>query len=155
AMFKEAGNAELAGHTPAEPPGQLDRIAQYLNETSANGRAASVMPLTADASDRRYFRVALPGQPTVVLALHAGAIEFATLPFANGARLLQQLRLPVPAVLGHSDPLGILTLDDLGDVTLQVSLGNATAAERIARYRDAVALIHQLQRRGGEIDPEG
>ena len=38
-----------------------------------------------------------------MLALHAGPIEFATLPFANVGDLLRQVPLPVPAMLGHSD----------------------------------------------------
>ena len=37
-------------------------------------------------------------------------IDFATLPFANVCALLQQMPLPVPAILGHSDPLGVVAL---------------------------------------------
>jgi aminoglycoside/choline kinase family phosphotransferase len=59
--------------------------------------------------------------------------------------------LPVPAVLGHSDALGILALQDLGDVTLQAHLGAATPAEHAALYRRAVAFIELLQRRGAEL----
>ena len=40
-----------------------------------------VLPLTGDASDRRYFRVLLREGESIVLALHAGAIDFETLPF--------------------------------------------------------------------------
>src|SRR5438034_10292368 len=94
-----------------------------------------------------------PDGPSVVLALHAGPIEFATLPFANVADLLQRVPLPVPAVLGHSDALGILALQDLGDVTLQAHLGAATPAEHAALYRRAVAFIDLLQRRGAELQP--
>jgi N-acetylmuramate 1-kinase len=129
-----------------------DRIAQYLRESGLAGRDARVVPLTGDASDRRYFRILPPDGPSLVLALHAGPIEFATLPFANVAELLQQVPLPVPAVLGHSDALGILALQDLGDVTLQAHLGAATPAEHAALYRRAVAFIELLQRRGAELD---
>ena len=83
------------------------------------------MPLTGDASDRRYFRIIRPDGVSIVLALHAGPIAFASLPFANVAELLRRLPLPVPAILGHSDALGILALEDLGDVTLQAHLGAA------------------------------
>ena len=41
--------------------------------------------------------------------------------------------------------------EDLGDVTLQAHLGAATAAEHAALYREAVALIATLQRRGAEL----
>src|SRR5439155_7484706 len=80
------------------------------------------------------------------------AIDFASLPFANVARLLQQVPLPVPAILGHSDALGILRLQDLGDVTLQAHLGAASQTEHRALYRQAVALIELLQRRGAELE---
>jgi aminoglycoside/choline kinase family phosphotransferase len=62
--------------------------------------------------------------------------------------------LPVPAVLGHSDPLGILALQDLGDVTLQAHLGAASPTEHAALYRQAVALIETLQRRGAELQSD-
>src|SRR5262249_46295758 len=88
---------------------------------------------------------------SIVLALHAGAIDFASLPFANVSELMQQLPLPVPAILGHSDPLGIVALQDLGDLTLQAHLGAAPAAEHAALYRQAIAFIELLHRRGAEV----
>jgi aminoglycoside/choline kinase family phosphotransferase len=57
----------------------------------------------------------------------------------------------VPAVLGHSDELGILALQDLGDVTLQAHLGAQSPGEHAALYRQAVTLIELLQRRGEEV----
>ena len=129
-----------------------DRIDRYLRESGLAARSARVVPLTGDASDRRYFRVIPADGPSLVLALHAGAIEFATLPFANVARLLRQIPLPVPEILGYSDGLGIVALQDLGDVTLQAHLGVASPAEHAALYREAVALIELLQRRGADFE---
>ncbi len=111
-----------------------ERISQYLEESGLAARHARVVPLTGDASDRHYFRVIPEDESSLVLALHAGPIDFATLPFARVAELLADVPLPVPDVLGHSDPLGILALQDLGDVTLQAHLGAATPA----RARSAV-----------------
>jgi aminoglycoside/choline kinase family phosphotransferase len=109
------------------------------------------VPLTGDASDRRYFRILTPDAPSIVLSLHAAPFSFATLPFVNVARLLARMPVPVPAVLGHADDLGVLALEDLGDVTLQAHLGAATPAEHAALYRQSVALIATLQRRGAEL----
>jgi aminoglycoside/choline kinase family phosphotransferase len=131
--------------------GVRDRIDRYLNDSGLAGSKPRVVPLTGDASDRKYFRIIPADGPSIVLALHAGPIEFATLPFANVGTLMQRIPLPVPAILGHSDPLGIVALQDLGDVTLQAHLGAATPSEHAALYRQAVALIEQLQRRGGEL----
>jgi aminoglycoside/choline kinase family phosphotransferase len=125
-----------------------ERIAQYLGESGLAGANARVVPLTGDASDRKYFRIIPTDGPSFVLALHATAIDFAALPFARVAELMQKVPLPVPGILGHSDALGILALQDLGDVTLQAHLGAASPTEHAALYREAVALIELLQRRG-------
>ena len=134
--------------------GLRERIDRYLSESGLAARSARVVPLTGDASDRKYFRIIPADGPSLVLALHAGAIDFATLAFANVGHLLQLVPLPVPAVIGHSDELGILALQDLGDVTLQAHLGAATPTEHAALYRQAVALIEQLQRRGAELQSD-
>jgi aminoglycoside/choline kinase family phosphotransferase len=127
------------------------RIDRYLQESGLAARQARVVPLTGDASDRKYFRI-IPAQgQSIVLALHAGPIVFTELPFANVGDLLERIGLPVPSVLGHSDELGILALQDLGDVTLQAHLGAASATEHAALYRQAVSLIEVLQRRGEEV----
>ncbi|MFA5908259.1 MAG: phosphotransferase [Vicinamibacterales bacterium] len=124
------------------------RLEQYLSLQNLTARVTTVMPLTGDASDRRYFRVLIKGEKPIVLALHQGPIDFATMPFVAVARLLQQIPLPVPAILHHSDELGVLGLEDLGDVTLQAHLGAATPAEHAALYRQAVSFIARLQQRG-------
>jgi aminoglycoside/choline kinase family phosphotransferase len=127
------------------------RVDNYLVESGFASSVGAVVPLTGDASDRKYFRVILKDGRTLVLALHVGPIEFAKLPFANVCELLQQIPLPVPAILGHSDSLGVLALRDLGDVTLQAHLGAASPSAHAGLYRDAVSFIEQLQRRGAEL----
>jgi hypothetical protein len=109
------------------------------------------VPLTGDASDRRYFRVLLRDESPQVLAVHPGAIEFAKLPFVNVAKLLSEMPVPVPRIHGYSDELGIIALQDLGDVTLQAHLGAATPEQHAALYRQAVTFIDTLQRRGAEL----
>ena len=127
------------------------RIARFLDVEGLAPRAARIVPLTGDASDRQYFRVLLRDEPSLVLAVHPGPIEFATLPFAAVARLLSVMPVPVPAILAHSDALGILALQDLGDVTLQAHLGAATPAQHAALYRQAVTFVDTLQRRGADL----
>jgi len=127
------------------------RIDRYLRESGLAARQNKVVALTGDASTRRYFRVIPADGASIVLALHDGAIDVATLPFVAVARLLSRMPLPVPGILGHSDPLGILALDDLGDVTLQSHLGAGTLTEHDALYRQAVTFIGVLQTRGAEL----
>ena len=124
------------------------RLEQYLAQHQLTNRVTTVVPLTGDASDRRYFRALMKGDKPIVLALHQGPIEFAKMPFVAIAGLLEQIPVPVPAILHHSDELGVLGLEDLGDVTLQAHLGAATPAEHAALYRQAVSFIARMQQRG-------
>jgi aminoglycoside/choline kinase family phosphotransferase len=128
-----------------------ERIDGYLSRSGLAGQSPRVVPLTGDASDRRYFRILLPDAPSIVLSLHGAPFNFDELPFVNVARLLEEMPVPIPRVLGHADDLGVLALDDLGDVTLQAHLGAATPAEHAALYRQSVALIATLQNRGAEL----
>src|SRR5205814_6362841 len=125
------------------------RIDTYLASAGLTG--AKLFPLTGDASDRRYFRILSRDDSPQVLAVHPGAIEFEKLPFVNVANLLSAMPVPVPRILGHSDELGIIALQDLGDVTLQAHLGAASPSEHAALYRQAVTLVELLQRRGDEL----
>jgi aminoglycoside/choline kinase family phosphotransferase len=113
--------------------------------------AAHVVPLTGDASDRRYFRVLPRHGRSFVLALHATPFEYATLPFVNVAELFAAMPVRVPRIIGHAADLGVLALEDLGDVTLQARLGAATGDERDALYHEAVAHLITIQRRGREL----
>jgi aminoglycoside/choline kinase family phosphotransferase len=124
------------------------RLQQYLAEHEIDAQA--VVPLTGDASDRRYYRVLVKDSTSIVLALHAGPIDFATMPFVAIANLFSEVPLPVPRILHHSDVLGIIGLEDLGDVTLQAHVG-ADTAEHAALYRQAVGFIARLQERGDAL----
>ena len=110
-----------------------------------------VVPLTGDASTRQYFRILRPDNPSVVLAVYDAPFTFADLPFVNVSRLMSAIPLPVPAIAGQADDLGILILEDLGDVTLQAHLGVTQPIEHDAFYKQAVEFVSLLQRRGREL----
>jgi aminoglycoside/choline kinase family phosphotransferase len=127
------------------------RVDRFLADTGLASQVSRVVPLTGDASDRQYFRVLLRDGSSQVLAVHPGPMAFEALPFVNVARLLAAMPVPVPAILRHADSLGVIALEDLGDVTLQAHLGAASPAEHAAIYREAVGLIATIQRRGREL----
>ena len=127
------------------------RIDEYLHGAGLSDRGPSPTAVTGDASDRRYVRVRFRDGTSIMLAVHVGPIEFASLPFANVWGLLREIPLPVPNILGHSDRLGIIALEDLGDLTLQEHLRNADMAQRTALYREAITFIERLQRRGDAL----
>jgi aminoglycoside/choline kinase family phosphotransferase len=136
--------------TPAQQAVRL-KIDECLERAKLAGPQVRVVPLTGDASTRQYFRVLRPGNPSVVLSVYDAPFTFADLPFVNVSRLMEQIPLPVPAIAGHADDLGILILEDLGDVTLQAHLGVTGPAEHDTLYKDAAGLIERLQRRGREL----
>jgi aminoglycoside/choline kinase family phosphotransferase len=128
-----------------------ERVDAFLNRTGLRKASVRVVPLTGDASDRRYFRLITGDGRSSVLALYAQPFEFETLPFVNVARLFQAVPLPIPEILDHADDLGVLLLQDLGDVTLQAHLGAAVPTEHASLYREAVSFLVRLQKRGREL----
>jgi len=112
---------------------------------------ARVVALTGDASDRRYYRVIPRQQEAFVLASYSAPFDVATLPFVNTAALFAAMPVPVPKILGSADDVGVLALEDLGDVTLQAHLGSSSPARHSALYREAVSFVDTIQRRGREL----
>ena len=136
----------------ATPDGPLPAaIVTYLERAGLDGPRALVLPLTGDASDRRYYRVIPRDGATFVLALNSSPFRFEELPFVNVARLLTEVPVPIPAIQGHADDLGILVQQDLCDVKLQAHLGAAAPAEHTALYRQAIGFLAAIQRRGREL----
>ena len=131
------------------------RIDECLHRARLAGPQVRVVPLTGDASTRQYFRILRPDNPSVVLAVYDAPFTFDELPFVNVCRLFTNIPLPVPAIAGHADDLGILILEDLGDVTLQAHLGVTQPAEHDALYRQAVEFVFRMQRRGAELESTG
>lgn len=126
-----------------------DPVRSYLERNHLEN--CRVVALTGDASDRRYFRVLPASGDPFVLAVNSAPFTYAELPFVNTAALFAAMPVPVPRILGHADDLGVLALEDLGDVTLQAHLGSAPPARHAALYREAVSFIHTFQRRGREL----
>ena len=128
------------------------RIDECLARARLDGSQVRVVPLTGDASTRQYFRVLRPNNPSVVLAVYEAPFAFDELPFVNVCRLFSTIPLPIPAIAGHPDDLGILILEDLGDVTLQAHLGVTQPGEHAALYKQAVELVFRMQRKGAELE---
>lgn len=137
--------------TVADDGGARGRVEAYLSRTGLAARGARVVPLTGDASDRRYYRLHVPDMPSRVLAVYPGPFDYPTLTFVNVGELLLRMPLPVPAILAHEDDLGVLVQEDLGDVTLQAHLGAAPLADHAALYRQAVSFIAVIQQRGRDL----
>lgn len=138
-------------HRSALPADQRERIDGYFERLGLSARRRRIVPLTGDASDRRYYRIFDPDGLPIVLSLYATPFDVEALPFVNVARLLGRMPVPIPRILGHAADLGVLALEDLGDLTLQAHLGAVVPSQHAGLYRQAVALIATLQARGAEL----
>jgi aminoglycoside/choline kinase family phosphotransferase len=128
----------------------LGLIREYLEERRpAEAGRIEVRPLSGDASTRRYYRL-VDGRPTSVLALYPGPFVAEELSFLAVRGLLESCGLPVPATLDVDGPRGIVLQEDLGDLTLQEVLKEASEARREELYREAVDEVAELQRRAAQ-----
>lgn len=140
---------------PADP--RLARLTAWL-ATFADRYAlelASLAPASADASFRRYFRVASAAAPG------GAAIAVDTPPpekcreFAQIAQLLDAAGVHVPKVLEHDFDAGFMLVTDLGTRPYISALDPAAPAAARPLMRDALdALIRwQLASREGVLPP--
>jgi len=130
----------------------LDRYALVQDWLSRQlpGRTFSLAPASADASFRRYFRVALPDATFIVM--DAPPEQEDCRPFIHVAGLMAAAGLNVPAVLAQDLAQGFLLLSDLGSTTYLAALDDDNAD---ALFSDAIdALIRwQLASRDGVLPP--
>ena len=129
-------------------------VSAYLTRAGHALSETELTELPGDASDRRYMRVVLLNGSSHLLLVHSEPIDPDTLPFINVAHLLQQMPVPIPEILGCEPDLGILVLEDLGDITLQSHLDRAVCDDRNKLYKDAIALIELMQRRGRDLSSD-
>jgi aminoglycoside/choline kinase family phosphotransferase len=147
---------------PEDLPGSLCRLAAEV--TGERPSSFSATKLKGDASSRSYYRLrgGTSSLIAMVLPAEAGKSEEATqprttteteLPFLNVHRYLALGGTPVPAIHRVELALGVILLEDLGDVTLEIALQGGGAREREALYTDAMELLVGM-RLHGESHPD-
>jgi aminoglycoside/choline kinase family phosphotransferase len=105
---------------------------------------ARIESASADASFRRYFRIARGAETYIVM--DAPPEKENLLPFVSVARSLAEMGLNVPIVLAREDEQGFLLLSDLGS---RHYLDELTAARDVdALYRDALSALVTMQTAG-------
>jgi aminoglycoside/choline kinase family phosphotransferase len=120
------------------------RVARYLDERFG-GRDVRVWPLSGDASTRRYYRIVVDGGFSV-LSLNPEPFDADKLPFVIVRNLMAGWGLLVPEIRDMEGSLGILLLEDLGDLTLQEALKGASPAKKKELYRQALDQLVVMQR---------
>jgi aminoglycoside/choline kinase family phosphotransferase len=123
--------------------------------------AASISPASADASFRRYFRIALTGgvtmrgssqQARTLIAMDAPPPQEDCRPFVAVAGLLSEAGINAPEVLAGDFDQGFLLLSDLGT---RMYFDELTDASAPPLYRDAsITLVRwQLASRESALPP--
>ena len=115
---------------------------------------ASLHLASADASSRRYFRVAGAGGDSFIV-MDSPAAEDSVAAFVRIGGLIRGAGLNGPRVLEQDMHLGFLLLDDLGDTQYLAALRQADHAGADTLMRDAIAALIQWQLKGdcGTLPP--
>ena len=102
----------------------------------------TLLPASADASFRRYFRLTMEDQTLIVM--DAPPLHEDCTPFLQVADILSQADVHVPKILAKDLEKGFLLLSDLGDVTfLQALEVQKDQANRL--YQDAADALIKMQ----------
>ena len=133
-----------AAQSPADP--RLAAARAWL-ERFMPGVGQTLVPASADASFRRYFR--LQGPAGTLVLMDAPPAQEPIEPFLRVGGWLAQCELHVPAVIAADASQGFVLLEDLGDATSSyhaVLLRTSGRAERL--YLDAIKALVRMQRHG-------
>ena len=127
------------------PNNRLETLCQWLEGLPSSWKLdlSSLVPASADASFRRYFRLHSQNAlyPTLIV-MDAPPQSEPVEPFIAIAELLQQAGLHVPHVLEKNTSDGFLLLSDLGSTTYLAALSNSNAD---SLYSDAIDALAAMQ----------
>jgi aminoglycoside/choline kinase family phosphotransferase len=102
----------------------------------------NLLPVSGDASFRRYFRFSIDGQSWI--AVHAPPDKENNQAFVDVAKLLTDHGLRVPALLAWDKELGYLLLTDFGDQLLWPLLNQDTVDQWYTRSMAAIAQMQAI-----------
>jgi aminoglycoside/choline kinase family phosphotransferase len=119
---------------------RLANLTQWVLE-DLGFAGASIAPASADASFRRYFRVAQGADSYIVMDAPPDKEDSG--PFLTVARILGSLNLNVPIILARDMERGFLLLSDLGSRQYLDALSLDGAAEGL--YADALKSLRMMQ----------
>jgi len=104
-----------------------------------------VIPMTGDASDRRYYRARFNDNKSesVVIMQLSSPIEEGGNDFIRISNYLQNLKTRVPEIYQADNEKGLIFLEDCGDLTLADSLSSSDEKKQL--YSKAVSELAVLQ----------
>ncbi len=118
-------------------------VLAFLAE-SLGSKDFEVIPLAGDASSRRYFRIVHNDQSNVLMVWDP-FVDDGRYPFLNVLAHFQKHDVLVPTVVAKSPQLGVVLLEDLGDLTLERKFWeNQNQSLAIPFYKQAIDEIIKI-----------
>jgi len=105
-----------------------------------------IEPLEKGGSDRKYYRIAMRGEGSLILVKYGNQRE-ENRHYCEIAAFLQELGVRVPAIYHHDAEEGLIWMEDLGSTDLW-HFRDAPWGERRALYRAALEQAVRLHTRG-------
>ena len=120
-----------------------DRLARFITQQGITSR--DVVPLTPDASTRKYYRIGWKKR-SAVAAVYAEPFDPEFHPYLDVTRLFLECHLPVPEIYAVDGAAGIIVQEDLGDQQL-FQIYDSEPEEKCDDYKEqAIALIAKIQK---------
>lgn len=114
---------------------------------------AAPLPLTAEASTRRFFRIATDQGPLVLMDAPPETENNAQ--FRALSPWLRRHGLHAPLIYAEAARAGFMLLEDLGDALFGQAVAAGGPAERQRLYALAIRTLIRFQRAGQEAPPPG
>ena len=119
-----------------------DRLARFITQQGIASK--EVIPLTPDASTRKYYRIGWKKR-TAVAAVYPEPFDPEFHPYLDVTRLFLDCGIPVPEIYAVDGNAGIIVQEDLGDQQLFQVYENESD-EQCDEYKErAIALIAKIQ----------
>ena len=120
-----------------------DRFARFITQQGIASK--EVIPLTPDASTRKYYRIGWKKR-TAIAAVYAEPFDPEFHPYLDVTRLFLDCDIPVPEIYEVDGNAGIIVQEDLGDRQLY-QIYQEESEEQCDRYKEeAIALIAKVQK---------
>lgn len=120
-----------------------DRLARFITQQGITSR--DVVPLTPDASTRKYYRIGWKKRHAIA-AVYAEPFDPEFHPYLDVTRLFLECDIPVPEIYVVDGAAGIIVQEDLGDQQL-FQVYDSEPEEKCEEYKEqAIALIAKIQK---------
>lgn len=119
----------------------IERLQTFL---SIRQQMGDVVPLTADASTREYFRIKWDRQ-TAIACVYPEPFNPDEQTYIGVTNLLLKASLPVAEIYDFDGELGVIVQEDLGDRVVRERMSEVTVEQRSRIRNEAITLIARIQ----------